>query len=532
MVRAPGIARVAAPRPEVTMGSLGPLAGMLAPVDNSYQQRKPGETVLWQTVQAEWLTFKREAAAPGSDRNIPGFVEKAVERFLDCGFHSAGFARVRCTSCKHDLLVAFSCKSRGICPSCDGRRMAEQAANLVDHVIPRVHVRQWVLTLPFWLRYRVAWDTKLFSEVIGVWIKTVTSWYRARAKADYGIGDGQCASASGVQRFGDGLRLNPHVHSIFADGIWHQQAGEDRPVFVKVRPPKQADVQKVAMSARRRIIRRLARMGVLKVDLTDPDCDPFAEQDPILAKCLVASILDRVAIGVHEGELVARLRKEMVEGKPRGNKCATADGFDVHAATTVAARNRDRLEQLARYILRPAICNARLERLDDGRIRANFKSTWRDGSTAKIFEGPDFIAKVIALIPAPRSNQLRFHGQWAPGARWRDQIVPAPPKARSKNASALDCPELLRYRINWAELMKRTFAIDVLKCDRCGGRRKLIALIKAGDTATKILDHLGMPSERPGFKRPPVPPGQPDPPEDEDNHVVLDEIWPDDIDDG
>jgi hypothetical protein len=52
------------------------------------------------------------------------------------------FARARCAQCGHDFLVAFSCKGRALCPSCNTRRMVETAAHLVDHVFPRLPVRQ------------------------------------------------------------------------------------------------------------------------------------------------------------------------------------------------------------------------------------------------------------------------------------------------------------------------------------------------------------------------------------------------------
>jgi transposase-like zinc-binding protein len=54
------------------------------------------------------------------------------------------FVRVHCDACGKDRLVAFSCKGRGFCPSCGGRRMADTAAWLVDRVLPFVPVRQWV----------------------------------------------------------------------------------------------------------------------------------------------------------------------------------------------------------------------------------------------------------------------------------------------------------------------------------------------------------------------------------------------------
>ncbi|MBT6586808.1 MAG: hypothetical protein HON77_21155, partial [Gammaproteobacteria bacterium] len=59
----------------------------------------------------------------------------------------AGFLRVRCESCHHEKLVAFSCKRRGFCPSCGARRMADSAAHLVDEILPKRPIRQWVLSV-------------------------------------------------------------------------------------------------------------------------------------------------------------------------------------------------------------------------------------------------------------------------------------------------------------------------------------------------------------------------------------------------
>jgi hypothetical protein len=69
-----------------------------------------------------------------------------------------GFMRVRCTECHREKFVAFSCKRRGCCPSCGARRMVESAALLVDQVLPAVPMRQWVLSVPFPLRFLFASD--------------------------------------------------------------------------------------------------------------------------------------------------------------------------------------------------------------------------------------------------------------------------------------------------------------------------------------------------------------------------------------
>ena len=118
----------------------------------SYERRRPEESVLNRTVEAGLEAFL--ARARSRDRIVPRFVERAFRGFLRCGILAHGFLRVHYDSCGHDRLAAFSCKKRGVCPSCEGRRMAELAAHLVEEVFPEAPVRQWVLTLPFALRYR------------------------------------------------------------------------------------------------------------------------------------------------------------------------------------------------------------------------------------------------------------------------------------------------------------------------------------------------------------------------------------------
>jgi len=79
--------------------------------------------------------------------------------------------------------------------------MAERAASLVDEVLPRVPVRQWVLTLPYRLRYRLAWDHALCRAVLGVYARVLLAFY-ARTARSHGIQDGQTGTVTGIQRFG------------------------------------------------------------------------------------------------------------------------------------------------------------------------------------------------------------------------------------------------------------------------------------------------------------------------------------------
>ena len=84
-------------------------------------------------------------------------------------FSRNGFEQMlRCPECAHEKLVAFSCKRRGFCPSCGARRMAQSAAHLVDCVIPRVPVRQWVLSFPIPLRVLFAAHPELLSSLLQI----------------------------------------------------------------------------------------------------------------------------------------------------------------------------------------------------------------------------------------------------------------------------------------------------------------------------------------------------------------------------
>lgn len=99
-------------------------------------------------------------------RSLPDYVQQEFEAYLKCGRLEEGFLRVRCDSRHAEKLVAFSCKKRGFCPSCGGRRMAETAALLADEVLPERPLRQWVLSLPFALRFLLATYPDALTRVL------------------------------------------------------------------------------------------------------------------------------------------------------------------------------------------------------------------------------------------------------------------------------------------------------------------------------------------------------------------------------
>jgi hypothetical protein len=92
--------------------------------------------------------------------------------------------------------------------------MAGTAAHLVDRVLPKVAIRQWVLSLPFALRYRLAYDSRLVKDVLHIFVQAIFASLRRRARDYSGIRKAQCGAVTFIQRFGGAINLNVHFHSL------------------------------------------------------------------------------------------------------------------------------------------------------------------------------------------------------------------------------------------------------------------------------------------------------------------------------
>ena len=93
------------------------------------------------------------------------FEQRVIERFLQCGDPQHGFARVYCPNCRHDYLLAFSCKARYFCPSCHQKRVLAYGDWVEDNVLAPVPHRQYVFTLPRMLRPVFSRKRRLLGEL-------------------------------------------------------------------------------------------------------------------------------------------------------------------------------------------------------------------------------------------------------------------------------------------------------------------------------------------------------------------------------
>ena len=163
----------------------------------------------------------------------------------------------------------------------------------------------------------------------------------------------------------------------------------------------------------------------------------------------------------------------------------------MHAGIACKSNQRKKLERLCRYITRPAIAERRLSLANNGNVVIALKTPYDDGTTHVVLSPMEFMGRLAALVPKPRVNLTRFHGVFSRGglpynSKLREYVVPQKPVEEQENLK----PKV--YSMTWAQRLKRVFAIEIEKCEKCGGPVRIIASIEDPDVIQKILKHLGL----------------------------------------
>src|SRR5262252_10446137 len=158
----------------------------MTPAVATYAPRDPSGTVLYHVIAEHLETFLASCEADPDAAGLPAYVERESYDYLRCGILAHGFLRLGCDTCHKELLVPFSCKRRGFCPSCAGRRMAQMAAHLVEQVLPWVPTRQWVVSVPIPLRYWMASSQDLTAKVHTI-IRTTSGQYYVNQAVTCGV---------------------------------------------------------------------------------------------------------------------------------------------------------------------------------------------------------------------------------------------------------------------------------------------------------------------------------------------------------
>ena len=384
-----------------------------------YVRHRPEASLLYRLVEEHYpaLLAAREVAG----RPLPKYVREEFEAYLKCGRLEWGFLRVACEACHAEKLVAFSYKGRAICASCGARRMVETAALLVDEVLANRPMRQWVLSLPFALRFLLARDPDVLTQVLGIVYRTISGHILEKARLTRSSGD--TGAVTLIQRFGSALNANVHVHMLFLDGAY--LTGMKPPVFRRIGAPDAKELEALVARIAERIGRALECEGLLVRDYENSylTFDPAAggPMDDLIGH----SITYRVAMGPRAGQKVFTLQTVPAEPPEEPKKgVAQAAGFSLHAGIGIEADARGKLERLCRDVSRPAVGEERIELTERGDVRLKLKTAYRDGTTHVLLEPLDFLARLAALVPPPRTHQTRYHGVFAPHHALRAAITP------------------------------------------------------------------------------------------------------------
>lgn len=137
-------------------------------------------------------------------------------------------------------------------------------------------------------------------------------------------------------------------------------------------------------------------------------------------------------------------------------------------------------------------------------VRIRLKKAYADGTMAVDMDPLSLLCRLAASVPPPRFHTVRYAGVLAPASRWRSRVAP---QAASATAAA-DAPSDkadndFRHSRNaggyrpWAELLARTFAVDVLECSRCQGRMRLLAMVTEPASIARYLAPTGEATEVP-----------------------------------
>jgi hypothetical protein len=372
-------------------------------------------------------------------------IRSSIDKFLKCGDLKEGFARVRCPECREEFFVAFSCRQRSCCPSCDQKRALLLAHRLNEDMLADVPHRQWVFTIPKRLRVYFRFDRSLLGKLCKTAYETVCDVFKLEVDRECGVP----AMIGAVQTFGDLVHWHPHIHAIVPEGVFTHSGH-----FVHI-----------------------------------PD---------ILKHRAVEFWQERVfALLLDEHKI-----NDEIAGNMRGWRHS---GFSVDDSVRIERGDKAGMQRLIEYIARcPFSLGRMISQNSDGTILYRASSancipfplsgdkTLMAGvpRNFEVYKPLDFLVEVTQHIPNKGEHQIRYYGWYSNKKRGlhektKPKALPVPGVAEP------DTPFRRKCRMTWAALIKAVYEVDPLKCPKCGGTMKIVSFIEDESVIKRILKHCG-----------------------------------------
>jgi len=412
-----------------------------------YHPRKPEESPLWMLLNDHFYNFVSEYE--DHFQKTHGFfrpvISDVVQKFLQCGDLKQGFARIRCPDCRHEYLLAFSCRGRWFCPSCHAKIVVQFGERLREEILYPVPHRQYVFSIPIILRQFFKYDRKLLGRLCKCVSHSLKVFFQKTLKLD----DGIAAMVMVIHTFGDYARWHPHIHVLVADGLFRKNG-----LFYVM--PRAAELRPLKELFRAEVLSMLKEEGAIDQ---------------------------------------AFIRKIM--------KWRHCSGFSAHNGMQIKRDDAHGREALAQYIIRNPFSLEKItynpetgmvlyrSGMTHGKNRKNFK----------VFSATEFIAAITQHIPDKSFQLVRYYGWYSNRSRGErrkgavresdEDFLQVPEEVDVLDISAYS-PQRIPSR-TWRECIKKIWEVDPLECPRCHAEMKIISFITASqpDIIQKILEHLG-----------------------------------------
>ncbi len=402
--------------------------------NNTYQKRISQKTDYYKLVETHFEEL--EGVWDEKYQNTYGFyrpqITDVIYKYLDCGDPKNGFARVKCTKCKYEFLLPFSCKRRYFCPSCHQRRVIEFGENLYMNILKHVKHRQWVFSIPKRIRYYFTHNRKLLSKL------SKCAWEVLSEYLQYSVNDQNAKPGViiSIQTFGDFLNPNTHLHVIATDGCFTENGD-----FITGNIPKGLELEE---AFRNKVLYMLKKEGIIH-------------------------------------DIVIENMKDW-----------THSGFNVYCSESVSPYDKEGIEKLAQYIVRSPVSLKRMKYVpfdesDDGVAKVIYQA--KNSNLKETFDAIDFLARVIAHTPDKNEHLVRYYGFYSNKSRGIRKKLDTDEKVPSILDSDISRKDFKR---NWARLIQKIYKIDPLVCPKCSSPMKIVSFIEDNNIIKKILKHLNL----------------------------------------
>ena len=340
--------------------------------------------------------------------------------------------------CNHSVLIAFSCKRRGICPSCQAKRAVLFAEHLHERVLLKERHRHLIFSIPKRLRVYFRYDRSLFK------ILYQAAWDSWREYLSQTVPGGKAGAVMALHSAGELLNWHPHIHALALNGV------------------------------------------VL-------DDGAFVELSQVDTNLLEKLFSENIFQALLARELISQEVVDSMKSWPHS-------GFNVYAAEAISGQDERACLFLARYLKKAPVAAERVSVDESGVEPVVVYRASGDSGDERRFSPLEFLAELSLHVPKVFEQTTRMYGCYSSSTRGKLAREARFKAILENNFQPLDKElEKRQASATFARCMKRVFEIDPFKCQKCGSEMKIVAFIFDSREIEKIASHAL--ENRPGEPR-------------------------------